>query len=159
VRITNSTFERTRLLMNSADDAPDKSEYYVSFSTFVFDAQPWVQTCPDPMNHPRIALFENNIFFGASAQVQSVISGPSYSCTFAGNITHPQGDGLGGTNIDLDPMLVNPQGGDYRLQPGSPAVDAAVPASGPGLDHDFAETPRPQGARKDIGAFELRPAP
>jgi hypothetical protein len=97
----------------------------------------------------------NNIFFASSAQVQSVISG--FHCTTADNITHPQELDLGGANIDQDPKFVNAQGKDYRLQPGSPAVDAAVPSSGPGVDHDFAGTPRPQGARKDIGAFELRP--
>jgi hypothetical protein len=153
VRITNSVLERTQLLMNNVDDAPDKSEYHVSFSTLIFDAQAQTQTCPDPGTHSRTTLFENNIFFASSAQVQSVISG--FYCTLAGNITHPQDPDLGGTNIDRDPQFVDLQAKDYRLQPGSPAVDAAVSSSGPGLDHDFAGTPRPQGARKDIGAFEL----
>ncbi len=155
VRITNSIFERTQLSMNSADDAPDRSEYHVSFSTFIFDDPAQIQTCPDPGSHPRTALFENNIFFAPSAQVQSVVSG--FHCTFAGNITHPQESDLGGTNIDQDPRFVDLQGKDYRPQPGSPAVDAAGPTSGPGLDHDFAGAPRPQGAGKDIGAFELVP--
>ena len=100
-------------------------------------------------------IFENNIFFASSAQVQNVISG--FYCTLAGNIVYPQDPDLGGTNIEQDPKFVNLQGKDYRLQPGSPAVDAAVPSSGPGLDHDFAGAPRPQGARKDIGAFERGP--
>jgi hypothetical protein len=154
VRITNSIFERVQLSMNNTDVSPDRSEYHISFSTFLFNDPSQMLTCSDPSAHPRTALFENNIFFASSPQVQSVVSG--FPCTLAGNITYPQAFPLGGTNIARDPMFVNPQGKDYRLQPGSPAVDAAVPASGPGLDHDFAGTPRPQGARKDIGAFELR---
>ena len=154
VRITNSIFDRTSLLMSSSDEAPDKSEHYVSFSTFLFDDQAQVQSCSNPNSYPRIALFENNIFFASSPQMQSVISG--FSCTLTGNITYPQNPPVGGTNIDQDPRFVDVQGRDYRLQPGSPAVDAAVSSSGPGLDHDFAGTPRPQGGRKDIGAFELR---
>jgi hypothetical protein len=155
VRITNSIFERVSLEMSSTDDAPSRNEYYVSFNTFLFDDQAQIQKCATASGHAPIALFENNIFFASSAQVQSVISG--FNCTLVGNITHPQDPDLGGTNIDQDPRFVDPQGKDYRLQPGSPAVDAAVPSSGPGLDHDFVGTPRPQGVRKDIGAFELRP--
>lgn len=155
VRITNSIFERVQLWMNNTDAPPDRSEYHISFSTFLFNDQSQVLTCSDPSAHPRTALFENNIFFASSPQVQSVVSG--FPCTLAGNITYPQAYPLGGTNIARDPMFVDPQGKDYRLQPGSPAVDAAVPTSGTGLEHDFAGTPRPQGAGKDIGAFELRP--
>jgi hypothetical protein len=116
----------------------------------VFDAQ--VPSCSSS-NYPRVALFENNIFFSASSAVMNVIV---CNGAFAGNILYPQAQPRGGTNIEQDPRFVDPQGRDYRLRPDSPAVDAAVPSSGPGLDHDFAGTPRPQGARKDIGAFELR---
>ena len=155
VRITNSIFERVSLGMSSTDDAPSRNEYYVSFNTFLFDDQAQIQNCSSPSGYPPIALFENNIFFASSPQVQSVIAG--FGCTLAGNITHPQEPDFGGTNIDQDPKFVDLPSKDYRLQPGSPAVDAAVPSSGPGLDHDFAGTPRPQGPRHDIGAFELRP--
>jgi hypothetical protein len=153
VRITNSIFERALLVMSSHDDAPDRSEFHVLFSTFVIEGNG--QVCNNPYNYPRIALFENNIF--VTSGLPSVIVGNPSACTFAGNIIHPQDPDIGGTNIDQDPRFVDLQGKDYRLQPGSPAIDAAVPSSGPGLDHDFAGTPRPQGARRDIGAFEWAP--
>lgn len=153
VRVTNSVFDRVFMTMNSRDDAPDRSEYHVSFSTFVLGTTP--QLCENPYNYPRVAIFENNIFY--SLQLQDVIIGNPSACSFAGNITHPQEPDLGGTNIDQDPRFVDLQGKDYRLQPGSPAIDAAVPSSGPELGHDFAGTPRPQGTRKDIGAFERTP--
>lgn len=155
VRVTNSIFDRIRISMNSHDDAPDRSEYYVAFSTFVLEGSNRQILCENPNNYPRVAVLENNIFLSASLPPQSVVVGNA--CTFAGNITHPQDPDLGGTNIDQDPRFVSLEGKDYRLQPGSPAIDAAVPSSGPELDHDFAGTPRPQGARRDIGAFERAP--
>ncbi|MFV2065593.1 MAG: lamin tail domain-containing protein, partial [Pirellulales bacterium] len=45
-------------------------------------------------------------------------------------------------NIDLDPLFFDTVGGDYRLQPGSPSIDAADPAAA--LDQD--------GSRADQGA-------
>jgi hypothetical protein len=42
-------------------------------------------------------------------------------------------------------------GGDYRLSPGSPAIDRGQP-EGPGRDLDG--SPRPQGAGYDMGAYE-----
>jgi hypothetical protein len=45
---------------------------------------------------------------------------------------------------------------DYRLAPGSPAVDAGVVM--PGVPTDRAGQARSQGARPDVGAFES-PAP
>ena len=152
VRITNSIFDHVTLTMANSDVAPDKSEYYVAFSTFILDAG-IAQDCSNMNNHPRVAVFENNILF--SQGPESVVAGTS--CTLAGNITYPQDPDLGGTNIDVDPRFVSVQGEDYRLQPGSPAIDAAGPASGPNLDHDFAGTPRPQGSKKDIGAYESVP--
>lgn len=153
VRITNSIFDRTPLMISNFDTAPERSEFQVSFSTFVFDTI--VQECKNPNSYSRTAVFDNNIFFSSSAQVQRVIDGNA--CALVGNLTYPQVPALGGTNLDRDPRFVSLEAKDYRLQPGSPAVDAAVPSSDPGLDHDFAGTSRPQGVRKDIGAFELAP--
>jgi hypothetical protein len=48
--------------------------------------------------------------------------------------------------------FVNPAAGDFRLSPGSAAIDAGEAAGAPGFDQ--AGLLRPQGPRVDIGAYE-----
>ena len=69
----------------------------------------------------------------------------------------PQSTALNGANnkIGVDPLLVNPSSGDYRLKPNSPAIHAADPTATATPDLDG--TPRPQGAHADIGAYEYKP--
>lgn len=50
-------------------------------------------------------------------------------------------------NITVDPMFVNAGGGDYRLAPGSPCIDAGDPAS------PYSNEPAPNGGRADMGRF------
>ncbi len=55
---------------------------------------------------------------------------------------------------DLRKVFVDPDNGDYRLKPGSPAIDAGAET---GDTEDIAGTPVPQGAAPDIGAYEFVP--
>ncbi len=54
-----------------------------------------------------------------------------------------QGGWTGEGNIDADPLFVNPDNGNYHLQPGSPCIDAGDP--------NF--PPDPDGTTADMGAF------
>jgi hypothetical protein len=54
--------------------------------------------------------------------------------------------------IKADPMLVNLQGLDFHLQPGSPAIDKGTTTAAP--DTDFDGNERPAGAGIDIGPYE-----
>ena len=56
--------------------------------------------------------------------------------------------------IGVNPLFVNPSGGDFHLQSGSPAINAGVSLSE--VPQDFEGTVRPQGSAYDIGAFEYR---
>jgi parallel beta-helix repeat protein len=62
--------------------------------------------------------------------------------------------GSGYTNFVTDPYLVNPAAGDFRLNAGSPAINA-----GPNLaiERDFAGNPRVVDGRMDIGPYEWSP--
>jgi len=55
----------------------------------------------------------------------------------------------------IDPMFVNPDSGDFRLQPCSPLVNAGDNALvSPGNITDLAGNPRIAGGRVDLGAYE-----
>jgi hypothetical protein len=55
-------------------------------------------------------------------------------------------------NVIDDPLFVDPEGGDFHLRRGSPAIDAGRNERAPKVD--FEGKPRPQGRRVDIGAIE-----
>ena len=68
------------------------------------------------------------------------------------NLFYGTGDPYGESYITLNPMLVDPEGGDFHLQSSSPAVDAGSSTGAPAFD--FEGTTRPQGAGFDMGAYE-----
>jgi hypothetical protein len=65
-------------------------------------------------------------------------------------------DGSGGTtgssSVTGSPQFVNPSGGDFHIQSGSPAIDKGTSTDAPAVDFDG--NSRPKGAGYDIGAFE-----
>lgn len=80
-------------------------------------------------------VWQNNLVFGTGANYQGTADQT----------------GTNG-NISVEPLLVNQSGGDYHLQPASPAIDAGSPTGAPATDFDG----NPRGT-PDIGAFEAVP--
>lgn len=58
----------------------------------------------------------------------------------------------GAACLEDDPLFMNPETGDFRLRPGSPAID--VGSSVDAADNDFDGNARPVNAAHDIGAYE-----
>jgi hypothetical protein len=59
-----------------------------------------------------------------------------------------------GVVTNVDPLFVNPDSGDYRLQPCSPLRDAGNNAYAAGILTDIAGNTRIQGGTVDMGAYE-----
>jgi hypothetical protein len=56
------------------------------------------------------------------------------------------------TSGSINDFFIDPAKGDFRLKPGSSAINSGATISQ--IGRDFAGTPRPQGCCHDIGAFE-----
>ena len=105
------------------------------------------------LNRPYImsgctGIIRNCIIWGNSTTCDNHIrecSIPSYSC-----IENWIDEGNG--NITINPLLVDPEHGDFHLQPDSPCIDAGVNVTG--MDEDFEGELRKYGTVMDIGADE-----
>jgi hypothetical protein len=63
---------------------------------------------------------------------------------------------LSSTSKVVNPKFVSPGTGNFKLQSGSPAINAGVSDSvSAGFKADFAQEPVPQLGAVDIGAFEM----
>ncbi|HEU0031658.1 MAG TPA: choice-of-anchor Q domain-containing protein [Kofleriaceae bacterium] len=149
-RVTNSVFLNAGVQFSNLDTVAG-AEFFFAYNTWVMTHQAFVN-CNKGSSTVLNARFENNIIF--STTTDEPLLAPN-NCTLVGNIVAPFAGSLPG-NIIANPRLVDAPGGDYHLQPSSPALDAAVPSQvSLDVDHDFEGTIRPQGAKPDIGALEL----
>ncbi len=114
-----------------------------------------------PHDHSQVA---NNILYDNTKGIEesgAVGTNNAYTHNLVyGNRTDWRlGPGKPVATVSADPKFVNyvrTGGGDYRLAPGSPAIDAGVGTEAPAIDLDGVS--RPQNKSVDIGAYE-RAAP
>jgi len=95
--------------------------------------------------------FSNNIVYGNQVTGSGSQVGGS-NCSFAYSDIGPQAV-VGTGNINMDPLFVDATNGNYHLQAGSPAQNAADPTAGLAVDLDG--DVRPRGGRSDMGADEV----
>jgi parallel beta helix pectate lyase-like protein len=96
-------------------------------------------------------VFSNNIVYGNQVSGSGTQVGGN-NCSYTYSDIGPQT--VAGTgNINIDPIFVDAANGNYHLQAGSPAKNAADPGVTIAVDIDG--DLRPQGGRSDMGADEV----
>lgn len=112
-------------------------------------------------NSPYLTVL-NNIFYNNGSGAQVIDEDSKVGTAWDYNIHYPdfswppkQPAFDQHSLFGVDPGFVNPAAGDYRLRPGSPAIDAGLTLRE--FNYDIGFTPRPQLAAWDVGAYEFIP--
>jgi hypothetical protein len=152
VRVTNSIVIGT---------APNESAQIVALGgCIVFSFSTITNSTATSVQSPAICggPTANGVCIENSIVANFAPGAPANTVTGAGSIagysiTFPQQAPLAGPgNLKSNPMFTSPGTGDYHLKAGSPAIDAADPNAT--LMIDYSGKTRPQGAARDLGAFE-----
>ena len=109
-------------------------------------------------NENSVFSIQNCIVWGANTSSNEIDRSGATQPLPAVSHTDIDQDGYADSNGNLNenPLFADPATGNFRLQPGSPCLDAGTPADAPADDLDG--TLRPQGAGVDMGAYELEEA-
>lgn len=107
--------------------------------TIVNNYSEWYGGCISGYETDEEFIFQNSVCWENYAG----ITGEEIDGEIAVEYSNIQSGYNGIGNIDTDPLFVDPENGDYHLQPGSPCIDAGDPDSP--LD--------PDGTIADMGAF------
>lgn len=119
-------------------------------------AQPWGGGIFDENEDASNVVIRNNLCFdNLSFQIALEIPVPG-AVAVDHNLVEPfRGETHEVRGVEFqegDPLFADASNSDYRLLPGSPAIDTGSSIEAP-ID-DFENHPRPQGEAPDIGAFE-----
>ncbi len=134
---------------------PGAIRVYFAYNTFYSTTNSFTAVCTSASVPATDLTFIDNVFYGPNS---TNAFSASTGCIADTNIVYPHAAAAnpGSNPITQDPKLVDAANGDFHLQAGSPAIDAAKPtANDPIVDLDG--TTRPQGAADDIGAYEYKP--
>ena len=153
--ITNSAF-----LANSSDEGAgiaNRAGSSPNITNCSFHANVAGSTGGAIRNHTgTVPLITNCIVWGNGTEIVNAVPGPivSYSIVKQASGTYP---GIG--NLNVDPLFAG--GGDLRLQPCSPAVDAGLNAANGAAEDLLGNTRKVNATGKgsayiDMGAFEMQ---
>jgi predicted outer membrane repeat protein len=130
VQVINSTFYNCKI--NTLSDASNvASKIYFQNSVFNSSLITEFYESTDGQYYLQNCIFD------------SIDCSPPFYQVFCNNI-----------QTGLDPLFVNPDSGDFRLQSCSPLIDAGNNTYITGISTDIAGAPRIQGGTVDIGAYE-----
>jgi len=183
--VFNSLFINNTAANGGAINASDQSFVFVESCTFWNNVSDNLGGAVWRSNPNSDVLIDNSIFHqNLPADKQVSINGSGFHQANSSHFDLPY-TATGAGNLDGDPMLVDPSGGDFSLMAGSPAIDAgdstryggpgspdslstSDPARYVGPGSDLALNPRMQddpdtadsggafvGAVIDMGAFEF----
>ena len=99
---------------------------------------------------PKGFVIRNNVIDGLSGDISGEISHNIWTRWGPSQPEKRLGEGER-YEPDLRKIFVDPDAHDYRLRPGSPAIDAGVDV---GVERDIEGTPVPQGKAPDVGPYE-----
>jgi hypothetical protein len=132
-------------------------------SNLVYNNVVWGNNGGFECNDATNTAVYNNTFFrnnGGNGSRAGLAVGSCTDTTVRNNIVFQNPMQLGGTRtvadhnlVGVDPLFVNLERLDFRLQPTSPAIDAGVTMTT--IASDLNGMKRPQGKTSDIGAFEF----
>ena len=148
----------------------------VAYNVFDGGGAHWVCVCWSDMDHVKIFnnvfvnaggggglvirnskgtdfIVKTNIMTGFAAKPEFDVSNNLYLGKARGQSPLRRGEIL---ELDLNKVFVDAAKRDFRLKPGSPAIDAGAAV---GLKEDVVGTKVPQGKAPDIGAYEFTPPP
>jgi hypothetical protein len=98
-------------------------------------------------------VVKNNIFYNCGKQPTAYFSSHGAEIEGGNNIIFNSGGSPGFPDlIGVDPIFVDPEKNDFRLQAGSPAIDAGQCVAE--VTTDIEGKPRPTGKGCDIGPYE-----
>lgn len=149
VRIINSVFDDVNVLFALGSASQVRFAYNTHSIQNLNNTSP-VFTCDQSVGAATVTV-DNSILHrtGQDAVVGS-------NCSFNHNLITFQNVPVDGSNMYDEARFANLAGHDYRLRSDSLARDSAG-STNLDTDHDHANTVRPQGPAKDIGAFEFVP--
>ena len=139
-RFTNCTFVAAGALSTALEIESRSRGVIVHCSTYGFDRG--IGFADQSGGEVHGAVIWGNWLYAISASDPTLVT-VADSCVKGGYV--------GTGNLATDPQFVDAAGGNLRLQPGSPCVNAGVPsANTPAADQDGS----PRDGRPDLGAFE-----
>ncbi len=162
--VRNLTIRNNILRVFRMVNATDSAGIAIANNTFVSDLS-FTRSYPSGVDLTRSpsATIKNNIFYNVGNGRQAYLSladeasksglDVGYNSVYMSGRRNPAGFPYPHDLWQVDPMLVNPSGGDFHLQPNSPAIDAGQSLAS--VVEDFDGNPRPEGAGYDIGAYEF----